>query len=267
MYKKFEQNVLNPKHKNLNWFNRNYFYVTTFLIVGLLCLSYFVFQNSLLYLVNEVHVYYNVVFSALCHSSVAHLVGNIIGLVVISIFLERHFGSIKYLGLIILATPMAAIATFAFSGHWNWVGFSGVNFFLYAIFYLTLLVRFKEYFLGKVRWIFPVVILGLNLLITCWNGSVTSWTEFFVFGIFSDFHNIAHWSSCAAGALVGVFTCLIRFDFPKKKTKTEKVLKKKKTKSKVKSNNIVMLGENKSLSEEKKKQNIVINLNVQNKKK
>ncbi len=267
MYKTFDQNVLNPKHKKLNWFNRNYFYATTALIVALLCLSYFLFQHILQHLVSNVSVYYNVVFMALCHTSLQQLVFNIVSFGVISFFLERHFGSLKYLGIIVLAAPITALATFACSFSWDWMGFSGINYFLYTFFYITLILRFKEYFCGKARWIFPLAVLGINLLITCWVGNTANPTEFLKFGVFSNFHIVSNWASCIAGSVVGAFACLIRFDLPKKKTKTEKVLKKKKTISNVKSNNIVMLGKRQDFGTENKKQNIIINLNVKKNKK
>jgi len=220
LYSKFETVVLNSKNRRLNWFNRNYFYLTTILMVGLLCLCFFVLHDSLEKLVNQ-NVYWNVVLMALRHRDVGHLVGNLIAFIVVSLFLERHYGSFKYFGLIVLAVPLSAVSTFAFSGSWTWAGFSGVNYFMFAVFCLCLILNFKTYFIGHVRWLFSLFVLALVLFVMCWNGNFSEWPNvYFSFGCFTDLIGIiSHWAPFACGTLVGLFTRLVTFDIKPKKKK------------------------------------------------
>jgi len=206
---KFTINILNQKQKEIKVFNRNYFYLATFLFIGALVLTYFMFEKQIdqILLTNKL---YNILLLPFQHADIGHLVGNIISFFVVSLFLERHFGSIKYLLLIIFIIPLSSISTFLFSNSFAWVGESGVNYFLYSLFVVIVIFNFKDYILSKWQNIFTLFIIVAICLLMCWNGSTSAFTEniseFFKFGVFTDLlSNVGHWSSAIMGGAVGLF--------------------------------------------------------------
>lgn len=220
-YKRFEENVLNPKHKKLTWYNRNYFYISTLLIIGLLCLSFFVLKDKIEWLVEQ-SIYWNMFFRAFRHVNLNQLIGCIATFAVVSLFLERHFGSIKYFAFVMLSVIPSSLFTFAFSGCWNWMGFSGVNYFLYAIFLILITFDFKNYFIGKARWWFPLFILVVILFMICGHAELHDKAQL-QFDWFKDFvENVGHWASFAAGGVVGLIASMFSI---KKKRKAKPVLK------------------------------------------
>ncbi len=218
--KYFLNNILNPKQKQRNWFNNNYFYATTLFMIGVLCLCFFVFESQIDAIVNE-NIKLNLLLTWLRHSNIGHLIGNLISFVVVSVFLERHFGSIKYLGLILLGVIPSHLATFAFEEGWGGRGFSCINYYLYAIMFIVMIFNFKDYFIGKFRWIFPVIMIGLIILIMSWAGETQPFSEFFRFSFVKDFYiNKGHWPSFIIGIIMGLFANLYHFDIKKKKGST-----------------------------------------------
>ena len=207
--KKINTHFFNPKQKEINWFNRNYFYLATLLVIGAWCLIYFMFDDQLAGLV-EKSKYFNLFVMAFRHGDLGHLIGNAVSFFVVSLFLERHFGSFKYLLLTIIAIPLSSISVFLFSESWAWIGASGVNYFLYAIFVTVVIFNFKPYLAQKWQPIFTIIIIVLICVLMCWAGETSALTsnisEFLKFGRFTDLiSNEAHWSSAIMGAAVGLF--------------------------------------------------------------
>ena len=210
--KKINTHFFNPKQKEINWFNRNYFYLATILFLGAMCLTYFMFQTQIDAIV-EKSKYFNLFFMAFRHSNLGHLVGNCVSFFVVSLFLERHFGSFKYLLLTALAIPLSSISVFLFSNSFSWVGESGVNYFLYAVFVTIIIFDFKPYLAQKWQPIFTIITIVLICVLMCWCGDLdaltTNTAAFFKFGRFTDLvSNTSHWSSAIMGAGVGLFANL-----------------------------------------------------------
>ncbi len=207
--KKVDTHFFNPKQKEIKWYNRNFYYLATILFIGAMCLTYFMFQNQIGELV-EKSKYFNLFFMAFRHGSLGHLIANCFSFFVVSLFLERHFGSIKYLLLTIVAIPLSSIAVFLFSNSFMWRGESGVNFFMYALFVTVVIFNFKPYLAQKWQPIFTIIIIALICVLLCWNGDSSALTTnpaaFFKFGRFSSLvGNTAHWASAIMGAGVGLF--------------------------------------------------------------
>lgn len=211
-YQKFEGNFLNPPHKKLNWFNRNYYFASTFIIIALLCVCFFLLKGQLDKIVAS-DIHWNILLKPLRHAKVGDLVGNIIFFFIISIFLERHFGTMKYFFMVILSFIPSSLAVFAFAGSWAGTGFDGVVFFLLAILLLTLIFNAKGYFGGKCRWIFPIIVLALVAIMCCWDGK-SQWPNISVgLGVFTHF--LRNWQACAFGGVVGLFAYLFTFQVKK----------------------------------------------------
>lgn len=253
-YQKFDRTVLNPKHKALSFFNRNFFFLTTMLVVGLLCLCFFMFNQNIANLLQK-NSLWNILLLPLQNDSVANLIANILAFVVVSLLLERHFGTLKYFVLIVLSIPLSSVAVFAFSQSWIGAGFSSVNYFLYALMLWALIFNFKGYFCGKARWIFPVLILSVVCLFACWDGDYSKWPQVAVkFGCFTDLcENVSHWASMVMGAGVGLFAQIYALGkkvkaVKKENAEPEKLKKRKKhqREKQIKSEKVVVMGSGKS---------------------
>ena len=147
--------------------------------------------------------------------------------------------------LVMLSTIPSSIFTFAFSGRWDWMGFSGVTYFLYAIFLVIIIFNFKDYFIGKARWWFPLFILVLSLVMICGHAEIIDGNAQLEFDWFKDFiENFWHWTAFLAGGVVGLFASM--FSINKKR--------KRKVKASLKSNKMVNLpAKNNVFSKKKKK--------------
>ena len=206
---KFTNNVVNAKQKELRVFNKNYFFLTTILFIGAMFLTYYCFEKQIDKIV-ETNKFYNIFLMVFRHGDLGHIVGNVISFFVVSLFLERHFGSLKYLFILIFAIPLSSMAVFLISGHFSWIGESALNYFLYALFVTVVLFNFKSYILDKWQNLFTFFTIGAICLIMCWCGSTEALTEniaeFFQFGAFTDLiTNRSHWSGAIMGTLVGMF--------------------------------------------------------------
>ena len=226
--KKIDTNFFNPKQQKLNWFNRNFYYAATIVMIALMVLSYFFFQDSLVKICEKSVglSFLSLIFDPLCHSNVGHLIANCLSFFVVSLFLERHFGSIKYLLIIIFASSIASI-----TNDIEWLieggltleqnpgmgvpsGASLMNFFLYGIFFTVIIFDFKPYLAQKWQPIFTIIILFVILAMICWNGDssaiISNPKAFFKFGRFSALFNSDgtfnnHFYSMVPGFVIGLF--------------------------------------------------------------
>ena len=89
------------------------------------------------------------------HADTVHVTFNVIMFVLLSLLLERHFGSFTYFLMILLIIPLSNIADFATSGllhnytTWTGCGESCVNCFLFGMYLVIILIYFKQYILSK----------------------------------------------------------------------------------------------------------------------
>ncbi len=209
---KFQQKVLNVESKQLTKGNRNYFYLSTLIIIGLLCLCQFALQNQINNLVESNNLW-NMLFMPLRHAVLADFIANVVLFFLVSLLLERHFGSLKYFALVILTFIPSSLTTFAFELSWTFVGFGGVLFFLLAIALCVIIFNFKDYFCGKVRWIFPILLIALFAVAACIDLEATLQSGNSV--VFGAFINVvkepSSWGCLVCGTAVGLLIQLGKF--------------------------------------------------------
>ena len=169
--------IIDDKTKNLYWWNRNYFYIGTLFIIGLNFLLFFVLEKGWSYQMCDPDVspgaqlnFINFVCSFLncfAHSSLDHVLGNMICFLVIGTFLERKYGSLPIIGLTFFVALFASLAVSANGVDAVWGGFSIVNFAFYGWILIDFLFLFKKGKKSKANIIYGAVILALIYLFMC----------------------------------------------------------------------------------------------------
>ena len=203
---------IDDKGKKLNWHNRNYFYAGTIFLVLLNVILFATLGNRWNFdLYNEnvqwtefsVTNIFTIMFAALSHASWSHVCGNIIGLAVVGLYLERKMGTFNFLFLHILLMFIAPAMTSHVKGNIHHHGYSGVNFATYAFLIIDFFFSLKK---EKRNW--TNIILGILAFIYIYVFSM-SWAG----GAFIDvtyypknlIENIGHYTGFLAGILVGLF--------------------------------------------------------------
>ncbi len=202
--KKFFRSVININDKELNWFNCNFCYITTILMICIMLICHFALSKQIDSIVQKNNIWdWNIIFQSFRYDGDFHLLGNIMGLLTISIFLERHFGSLKYILLLFISIPISNLFCFAFFNNWNGEGFSCVEYFWYANIVWLLVINYKTYFVGKFRWIFPILLVAIIIIMMSW-----AWSGDGMNGVglklFNGFNNNGHAGPFLGGALVGL---------------------------------------------------------------
>ncbi len=198
--KKFFKNIINDKRKNLNWKNINFCYVSTIVFILVLIATFLWCKSAILELSKGSKIW-DTILIPFVHVDWLHIFGNIECFLVVSLFLERRYGSIKYLFIILLSvllSPLLYVSITGYSGH----GASLVNFFLFGIFFVEILFNFKECFLTKYQNIFTIITILLIFLLM-------SFTDTIQFIPFTTLLTTSHGSAFIEGLLVGIFSNLI----------------------------------------------------------
>ncbi len=211
--KKFFRSVINIKDKELNWFNCNFCYITTILMICIMLMCNFLFAKSIHNLLDQDMRWNMILCSFWYNGGNYHLLGNIMGLITFGVFTERHFGSIKFAILLFACIPIANLACFALCNSWDLGGFSCVEYFWYANIFWLLVFNFKRYFVGKFRWIFPLVVIAIILIMMSWT-----WSGVGMNGVGLDFCNSIlgpqHYGPFIVGLFTGlfanIFNCVVR---------------------------------------------------------
>ncbi len=220
--------VVDVKQKELKWFNRNYFYLTTVCLITLFCMC-FVFLDSQIGGLIE-NKYWNLILSTFKHNSLIHLICNMVFFFLISLFLERHYGSFVYLLIFVFAVPFTNMSMFAITQSTNFNGECAINFFMYAVAIVTVLVRINWY--ASWRIFFPLIEVGFALLYMSMScDTATNPSELLAISFLSNLIFVeAHWSAMVIGALTMLFGYMFVIVRSKsiKKDKTEHELHKDK---------------------------------------
>lgn len=198
---------IDDKSKNVKWWNRNYFYAGTIFIIVLNILIFAfancwqekVFNYDELSLNNNELLFVYYFFGNFSHGNWQHVLLNMICFAGVGLYLERKTGSFGIIGLVIFAAFFAGNAKITISKNENIVGFSGVNYFLYACIIIDYLFSFRKSQRNKTNIILGAIILALIYLTMCFNGGTTSFGfEWYPYDLIS---NSAHSSGFIAGVV------------------------------------------------------------------
>ncbi len=206
--------------KKLNWWNRNYFFIGALLVIAANLLI-FAFAND--WYVNLFKVeggdHWNDIFyftptlltffSSFSHASWQHVLLNMLCFLVAGIYIERKRGSISTILLVVFAAFISALAITTNALSVGSVGFSGVNYFLYAYIIIDYLFSFQKTERNKFNTIFGGIVLVIIYLATCYNESLAEFA--FTWYPHNLIHNLAHYSSFIAGLIVCFVISFVRF--------------------------------------------------------
>jgi len=216
----------NDKSKtNLKWWNRNYFYAGTILIVIINILIFaFVKKEpweilgykegegawtSIFYLKPTLSMF----LSSFFHSNWQHVLFNMLCFFVAGIYLERKMGTFGLLGFVLFASYISALAIGANALNIYSVGYSGVNYFIYSTIIIDYILSFQKQRRNKTNIILGAILVCLIYLAMCFSGGTSKIS--FSFAPYDLIHNMGHYTSFVAGLIVGLFGETIKFSLKK----------------------------------------------------
>jgi len=147
--------------------------------------------------------------SSFFHANWQHVLLNMLCFFVAGIYLERKLGTLGLLLFIPFAAYVSSIAWGANALSLYAVGFSGVNYFIYATIILDYIFSFQKYRRNKTNIVLGAIVVALIYLAMCFNGGTTT----FSFSIvpYDLMHNSGHYTGFLAGIIIGMFTEIIKF--------------------------------------------------------
>lgn len=212
---KFISHWLNPKQKAVNRWNANYFYVTSIVFILVIILTH-LFANVEEFLTQQGNptLLHMLLLSFYHNGGFIHIFGNIECFVIVSLFLERHYGSLRYLGVIIGAILLSPLLDFALTRYpAGYFGESLVNYFLFGLFFVVVIFNYRDYILRKWQNVFVAIITVCIILLSSFDINVH-------FSFLTTFFTQNHGSAFVLGILSGTFSYLAS-GFKRKKPKKQ----------------------------------------------
>ena len=201
------------KSKNLKWWNKNYFYIGTIAIVLLNILLYafggYDWEERAYPVDDGEHwggVFYfkptiRSMLNAFSHSTWQHVLLNMLCFAVVGLYLERKKGTLGILLYVLFGAYFSGIAVAANNLSVWYHGFSGVNFFLYAILIVDYFFSLRKETRNKTNVIMGAIILALMYLAMCFCGGSTAFA--FKWYPYDLMTNMGHYASFAVGLVLG----------------------------------------------------------------
>lgn len=213
------------KNKNLRWWNRNYFYVGTIVIIAVNILLFVLLDygwdseivsaddvgnwEAPLYLNRTIASF----FSSFSHANWQHVLLNMLCFAACGLYLERKAGTFGILGIVLFGAYASGVAITANYLSCAWLGFSGVNYFLYAYILFDFIFCLKKEKRNKTNTILGAVILFLIYVAMCFNGGV----EGFGFELYPYdlIYNCGHYCGFLMGCAIALFKNIIEITVEK----------------------------------------------------
>lgn len=195
--------------KNVKWWNKNYFYVGTIIIIAINILLFAFAGNSWECIVSVENGKWNSAFyfssilraflNSFSHSGWQHVLLNMLCFAGVGLYLERKTGSFGILMLVIVSAFFSSTAVTANYLSIGWHGFSGVNYFLYAYILIDYIFSFQKAKRNITNIILGAIILVLIYLAMCFNGGTNEFS--FAWYPYDLTYNLGHYSSFLAGLI------------------------------------------------------------------
>lgn len=206
------------KSKNVRWYNRNYFYIGTIVIILINVLLFVVLGGSWADGIIsaspghwEAPFYFNSTiisfFNAFSHYSLQHVLLNMSCFAICGIYLERKTGTLGILGFVIFSAFISGITVTCNDLSVSWDGFSVVNFFLYAYIVFDFLFSFRKEKRNKTNIILGSIVLLFIYVAMCFCGGVTDIC--FKIYPYSLIYNMGHYSGFLTGCVIALFKNII----------------------------------------------------------
>lgn len=190
--------------KKLYWWNRNYFFAGT-LIICLINILLYMNTRSVAWFYNwsGSSTFHNVlkgVVSFFVHTTWQHVLLNMLCLLICGAWLERRKGTLEFLGLLCVMLLLIHLVEAAARGSYSYnLGFSPVNFGLYAYAVADYCFLFRKPTRTKINVISGAILMGLIYFASCFDGGRNS-IQFNLYP--SDLLN--HLIYFSAGAILGL---------------------------------------------------------------
>ena len=174
----------NDKNKNLKWWNRNYLYIGTIIVIAVNILLFWrcgdSWETEKVVLDGMWHwtdrFYFEptklTFLNAFSHSNWQHVLLNMLSFTLCGIYLERKMGTFGILGLVAFGAYVSGVAITANDLSVFWHGFSGVNYFLYAYVLFDYVFSFSKHKRNTTNIILGAIVLAFIYVAMCFNGGV-----------------------------------------------------------------------------------------------
>jgi len=216
------------KSKNVNWYNRNYFYLGTIILITL---NIFIFalwgndwgskllDNSTVNWDDTLNFnnLYASILNCIEHSNWSHVLLNMACFSVCGIYLERKTGTFNFLLLVIGVLILDAGVTSGAYLATHWHGWSGVLYAFYAIVYVDYFFSFNKHKRNKTN-----TILGAIICVTIYIFMSASRFEHSIkfYPYPRDLiDNIGHYSAFLVGTIVGLIVNMSQLKILKQSTR------------------------------------------------
>lgn len=208
------ENFMNCSRSDKWWFNTNYFFAGTVVIIVMCIILYGVIWSNGTPRINTHYQYWDSILkfngildgfiNSFGHLSWQHVLLNMLCFSVCGLYFERKIGTARWM----LFVPTLAFFTASATGLNNLstggVGFSGVNYGLYAVLAVDYIFSFRKdkQNKNKLNLILGAVIIVLIYLAMCFNGGINSFG--FKWYPYDFFTNMAHYSGFLAGLVLAL---------------------------------------------------------------
>lgn len=210
--------IIDDSTKKLHWWNRNYFFVGTILIVTINIMIFAFAGNTWVDNIGEaVDRHWGDIFwfdnlvraflDSFIHANWQHVLLNMLCFFIAGIYLERKKGTLNLLLLVLIMAFFTGIACQANSLGFS-RGYSGVNYGIYAYIIVDYLFMFRKDTRTKFNIISGAVVLGLIYFAMCFNGGVE--TTSFAWYPYDFMTNMGHYSSFLVGIILGLTINLVK---------------------------------------------------------
>ena len=166
----------NDKTKEVRWWNRNYFFLTTLLVIGGI-IAIYAFVGTKIYVGSpETYSWYEQInfsnyfqnfLNSFFHLSWGHVIGNSICFFLCGLYLERKVGSFPFLFLTILFAAVSSAFVGANNLSTNWVGLSCTIYALQGYIITDYFFSFAKSRRSKFNVIWGTIFLVFNVFSMC----------------------------------------------------------------------------------------------------
>lgn len=210
-------NCLNDVTKPKNKINKNYYFASTIFFIAFNIIIFAIFKTSLAqkFMVStqswDSVLNFKGLFSAIInnisHWDWKHVLLNMVTFLIISIFLERKFGSLKHFLIVVLSIIVSAAFVSGNHQSLNYAGWSCVDFALIGFFIISYFFSLNKHektngnlIYGTITFIFAFIFMWWEV----WNfvGNAASAADLT--------HNMGHYSGFLAGIIIGLTIYLTR---------------------------------------------------------
>lgn len=204
--------LLDDKSKRTRWYNRNYLFIATILIIVTNILLYHFFGNSWndkfynasatwedFSIFNVLHI----MFCALEHADWKHVIMNMVSLFILGLYLERKHGSLKFLLINIFFMFTAPAMASHVKGNIYHHGYSGVIYALIGFLIIDYLFSFRRNKKNTGSIIIGAIAIAYFIISDCF-GMKDNWAIYFTSVFNGLIHNMAHYTGFIEGVIFGL---------------------------------------------------------------